>query len=74
MGAASHLPHPRVHQHRTLAKLPGQTPSQQFDGLYEDGGLYEDMHGLHQVQGACTYTGLGPSRDHSIKKSSSIQK
>ena len=28
MGAASHRPHARVHQHRRLRKPPGQTPSQ----------------------------------------------
>jgi len=28
MGAASHRPHARVHQHRRLTKPPGQTPSQ----------------------------------------------
>jgi hypothetical protein len=29
MGAVSHRPHARAHQHRTLGKPPGQTPSQQ---------------------------------------------
>jgi len=29
MGAASHRPHARVHQHRRLRKPPGQIPSQQ---------------------------------------------
>jgi hypothetical protein len=54
------------------------------DIIIFDCGLFEDMHGRHQDQGerlkivqtrmqtemrACIYTGLGASRDQSIKKS-----
>jgi len=56
-----------------------------FDGLYENGGLYEDMHmacirirvirlrlvNTYTRMGSCTYTGLAPSKEikKSIKKS-----
>jgi len=37
-------------QHTMLHVYLHRESQPPFDGLYEDGGLYEDMHSLHQDQ------------------------
>jgi len=42
-------------QHTMLHVYLHRESQPPFDGLYEDGGLYEDMHSLHQDQDDASY-------------------